>query len=133
MVLGDCLQNGSPYAIRPLSVLSCLCLSVTLVCCGQTIGWIKMKLGPQVALGPGHIVLDADPAPLPQRSTAAQFLAHSVMAKLLDGLRCHLVWSRPRPRRLCVRWGPSSPPQKGGGALLPNFWPMSIVVKQLDG
>jgi len=26
---------------------------------------------------------------------------------------------RPQPRRLCVRWGPRSPPQKGGGA--PKF------------
>ena len=33
-----------------------LCLSVTLVYCGQTVGWIKMKIGMQVALGPGHIV-----------------------------------------------------------------------------
>ena len=39
------------------------CLSVTLVYCGQTVGWIKMKLGMQVGLGPGHIVLDGDPAP----------------------------------------------------------------------
>ena len=38
-----------------LSVLS-VCLSVTLVYCGQTVGWIKMKLGMQVGLGPGHIV-----------------------------------------------------------------------------
>ena len=37
--------------------------SVTLVYCGQTVGWIKMKLGMQVGLVPGHIVLDADPAP----------------------------------------------------------------------
>jgi len=29
---------------------------------GQTIGWIKMKLGIEVGLGPGHIVLDGDPA-----------------------------------------------------------------------
>ena len=26
--------------------------------------------------------------------------------------------ARPQPRRLCVRWGPRSPPQKGGGAPL---------------
>ena len=26
---------------------------------------------------------------------------------------------RPQPKRLCVTWGPSSPPQKGGGA--PQF------------
>jgi len=33
-----------------------------LVYCGQTVGWIKMKLGMAVDLGPGHIVLDGDPA-----------------------------------------------------------------------
>jgi len=44
--------------------------------CGQTIGWIKIKLGLQVGLGPGHIVLDGDSAPLAQRGTAPQFLAH---------------------------------------------------------
>ena len=40
---------------------------------------------------------------------------------------------RTWPRRLCIRWGPSSPSPKGGGALLPNFRPMSIVAKRLDG
>ena len=60
----------------------------------------------------------------------------SVAAKWLRGSRCHLVWSiglglatlcwmneagtwhegRPEPRRLCVRWGPRTPPSKGGGA-----------------
>jgi len=44
-------------------------------------GWMKMKLGMQVGLGPGHIVLDGDPArPM------------SVVAKWMHGLRCHLVW-----------------------------------------
>jgi len=33
---------------------------------------IKMKLGKQVGLGPGHTVLDGDPAPPPQRGTAPQ-------------------------------------------------------------
>ena len=39
-------------------------LSVTLVYYGQTVGRIKMKLGVEVRLGPGpgHIVLDGDPA-----------------------------------------------------------------------
>ena len=32
-----------------------------------------MKLGMQAGLGPGHIVLDGDPAPLPQRGTAPIF------------------------------------------------------------
>jgi len=44
---------------------------------------------------------------------------------------CH--GGRPQPRRLCVRWGPSPhPPQKGGGAHLPKFPPISIAVKGLD-
>jgi len=38
------LNDRSPYAIGPLSVCP-VCLSVTLVCCGQTVRWIKMKLG----------------------------------------------------------------------------------------
>jgi len=32
---------------------------------GQKAGWIKMALGVEVGLGPGHIVLDGDPASLP--------------------------------------------------------------------
>ena len=36
-------------------------LSVMLVYCGQTVGWIKMKLGMEVELGPVHTVLDVDP------------------------------------------------------------------------
>ena len=40
-------------------------LSVTLVYSGQTAGWIKMKLGMDAGLGPGHIVLNGDPAPTP--------------------------------------------------------------------
>ena len=52
-------------------VLSCpVCLSVTFVHCGQRVGLTKMKLGMQVGLGPGHIVLGGDPAPPPQRGIA---------------------------------------------------------------
>jgi len=39
----------------------------------------------------------------------------SIVAKCLNGSRCHLVGGRPRPRQLCVRWGPRSPSPKGGG------------------
>jgi len=45
----------------------CVCLSVTFGHCGQMVGRIKMKLCTQVGLGPGHIVLDGDPAFLPPR------------------------------------------------------------------
>ena len=52
-----------------------------------------MKLGMEleVGLGPGHIVLAGDPAPLPQRVTAPNFRPISVVAKRLDGSRFHLV------------------------------------------
>jgi len=50
---------------RFLSV--CPVLSVTLVYCGQTVGWIKMKRVTEVGLGSGHIVLDGDPAPPPPK------------------------------------------------------------------
>jgi len=35
-----------------------------------------MKLGMQVGLGPGHIVLGGDPAPLPPKGHSPQFSAH---------------------------------------------------------
>jgi len=80
---------------RCLSVLSCLscpvCLSVTLVDCRQTVGWIKMKLGMEVGLGPGHIVLDRDTAPTQEKGTALNFRTTTVLAKRLYGSRCHMV------------------------------------------
>jgi len=74
------------------TVRSCpVCLYVMLVYCSQTVGWIKMKLGMKVGLVPSHTVLDGDPAPLPKRGTAPNFWPMCVVAKRLDGLRCHLV------------------------------------------
>jgi len=48
------------------------------VYCGQTAVWIKIALGMQVGLGAGQIVLDVDPAPLPQKggTDIPQFSAH---------------------------------------------------------
>ena len=39
----------------------------------KTAGWIKIALGMEVGIGPGHIVLDEDTAPLPG---TAQSSAH---------------------------------------------------------
>ena len=69
------------------------CLSVTFVHSGQTVGRIKMKIGMQVGLVPGHIVLGGDLAPLPQIGTALNFVPIYVAAKWLHGSRCHLIWS----------------------------------------
>jgi len=59
-----------------LSCLSCLVLSLTLVYCGQTVRWIKMKLGMQVGLGPGHIVSDGELPPPSPKGHSPQFSAH---------------------------------------------------------
>jgi len=61
-------------------------LSVMLVYCGQTVGWIKMKLGMVaglgLGLGLGHIVLNGDLAQSPERGTAApSFRPMSIVAK----------------------------------------------------
>ena len=111
-----CIRRGSRSLCRPLSVLSCpVCLSVTFVHCGQTAGGIKMKLSMQVyGLGPGHVVLDGDPAPLPRGAQPPIFGPY-----LLRPNGCmdqHVTWygARPQPRPLCVRCGPRSPlPKKG--------------------
>jgi len=44
------------------------------VCCDQTVGWIKMPLGTEAGLGPGHIVLVADPGP-PKNGHSPHFSA----------------------------------------------------------
>ena len=49
-------------------------LSVTLLYCGQTVGWINIPLDMEAGLGPGHIVLYGDPAPPTESGTAAAIL-----------------------------------------------------------
>ena len=65
-------------------------LSVTLVYCGQTVGRIKLKLGMHVCLGPGHTVLDGDPAP-PKWAQPPNSRPMSVVAKRLNLSICHVV------------------------------------------
>jgi len=53
---------------------------------GQTAGWIKMALGTDVGLGPRHIVLDGDPAPVPKKGgrSAPNVRPIFIVATLLD-------------------------------------------------
>jgi len=62
-----------------LSVSLTVCLyvlSVTLVHCGQTVGWIKVKFAMQVGIGTRNIVLGGDPAPPPVKGHSPQFSAN---------------------------------------------------------
>jgi len=67
-----------------------------------------------------------DRAPPKRGHSIPTFRPMSIVAKRLDGSRCHVVGGRPPPRPPCVRWGPSSPPLKGAQQL-PYFRSMRIV------
>jgi len=63
-------------------------MSVTLVYCGQTVGWMKMPLDAEVGFDPGDIVLDGnhyfrwEPSSPTERATAAlHFSAHFALAR----------------------------------------------------
>ena len=108
-----------------------VCLSVTLLYCVQMVGWIKMTLGMQVGIGPGHVVLDDDPALPPPKGQI-----HPILGPYLlwpNGcMDQDATWygGKPRPRRPCIRWGPRSPSPKrkwnsqifGPYLLCPNGW-----------
>ena len=76
-----------------------VCLSVLFVCNVAVLwpnGWMdedETWHAGRTQAHTGHIVLGEDPASHPKRGTAPQvFRPMSVVAKWLDGLRCHLVW-----------------------------------------
>jgi len=116
--------------VRPMlsdRCLSCLSvLSVTLVYCGQTVGTTKLKLSVQVGLGPGHTVLDGDPAPSP-KGHSPQFSA-DVCCRQTAGLI-----KMPLGRE--VDLGPGhivldGDPSAERDTAAPLFWPMSTVPKR---
>jgi len=71
-------------------MLSDLCLPVCDVSVLCPNGWMDKNGTMEAGLVPGHIVLDGDPAS-PQKGHSPKFSAMSVVAKRLDGFRCHLV------------------------------------------
>ena len=60
-------------------------LSVTFFHCGQTVGWIKMKLGMQVGLDRGHTVRWEPAPPPPKGHTPHNIWPIFVAAIWLDG------------------------------------------------
>jgi len=101
--------------------------------CGQTAGCIKVPLGMEVGLSPWDFVLDRDPAPYRKRGEPPIF--GRCLLRPNGCMDQDVTWygGRSRPRRHCVRWGPSSPSRKRGRSPVPNFRPVSLVAKRLDG
>jgi len=51
---------------------------------------MKIKLGMQVGLGPGHIGLDRDPAPPPSKGQSPQFSAHICCGQMAGWIKMPL-------------------------------------------
>jgi len=85
--------------VHPMLLVCLSCLSATLVYRGQTVGQIRMPVGKEVPLGPGHIVLD--------RYLAPPYKGHSSLPNFGPCLLWPNSWmdqdatcyrGRPRPR-----------------------------------
>jgi len=92
-----------------------------------------MKLGKQVGLGHGHIVLDGDPAPLPKGERSRQFSAHICCGQTAGWIKMPLGTEEGLGPGDFVLDGDLAPVPKNGANPFPNFRPMSIVAKRLDG
>jgi len=82
-----------------------------------------MKLGVRVGLGPGHIVLDGDPATPPPKRHSPKYSAHVCCGQTAGWIKMPLGTE--------VGLGPgdflldADLPSPKGGRVLPNFGPMS--------
>jgi len=88
----------------------------------------------QVGLGHGHTALDEDPANLSKRrTTPPQFSAHVYHGKMAGWIK--MQYGRKiglDPSYIVLDEDPAPPPQKWAEPP-PNFRPMSIVAKEIDG
>jgi len=72
-----------------------------------------MKLGTQLGLGPGHIVLDGDPGLPPPKGHSPQFLAHVYCGQAAEWIEMPLGMEVSLdPSDIVLHGDPASPPQK---------------------
>ena len=80
---------------------------------GQTAAWIKMPLGIEVGLVPGHTARLGPTFPPQKGGTAPSFGPCLLCPNGWKDQDATGYEGRPRPRPHCVTWGPSSPSQNG--------------------
>jgi len=89
-----------------------------------------MRLGAQVGLGPGHIVLDGDTVPPPPKGHIPQFSAHICCGQMAAWIKMSLGMELGLgPGDFVLNGDPAPPSSPKGG----NFRPMFIAAKRLDG
>jgi len=87
-----------------------------------------MNLGMEVGLGPGHIVLDGDPAPPSQKEHSLPFLAHVCYDQTTGWIKMSLgTMIGLGPGHIALDGDPATP--KRGTAR--NIRPISTVAKRL--
>ena len=104
--------------------LSCTVLSILSECIvAKRFGCIKMPLGIEVGLGPGHIVLDGDPAPSRKRPHTPVFGTCLLWPNGRIDQDATSYEGRPglSPSDIVVRWGPSC--RRKGAQQPPLFGP----------
>jgi len=96
----------------------CVCLSVTLVYCSQTVGWTKMALGMEVGLVSRRHDVRWGPSSPTERGTTCPPLFGPCLLWPNGWMDQNTTWygGKPRPRWHCVRWGPCSPTERGTAA-----------------
>jgi len=136
----DCFWATVCKTVRPMLSDRCLsCLSVLSVCdigVSWPNGWTDQDetWHAGIGLGPGHIVLDGDPAHPPQKGAQSPPIFGPYLLWSNGWMDQDATWygSRPQPRPHCVRRGPSSPPPRKGHSSRPLFgprllWPRSPI------
>jgi len=91
--------------VRPMLSGRCLppCLfdmPVTLMYCGRTVGWIKMKLGMEVGLEPRHIVLNGDKLVLCSWAQYPKISAHVCCGQTAGWIKVPLATAKAGRSRL---------------------------------
>jgi len=72
-----------------------------------------MKLGVQVGLGPGHTVLDGDPAPTSSKGHTPQFLTHVCCGQMYGWIKMPLSTKVGLGPHHIVLYGDPASPHKG--------------------
>ena len=128
------LKPTQTKCFAPLSCLSVCNVGV----CGPTVGWIKMKLGKELGLGPGHTVLDGTQLPPPKKGHSPKFSAHVCCGQTAGWIKMKLgkeVGLRPGdivldrdPAPLQKREGQHQPPLFGPCLLGLNDRPSQLLL-----